>query len=157
MSEAGLAAASWARHRAAAMALVLSALASTAPGQNNPSAPPAPAAAETLAADLREAVHRLPVTVADLYGRRETRELVLTVFKPPGTGPHPLLVFNHGRSGTNRALPPRHRFETQARYFVSKGFAVVVPTRVGYGEASADFDPEESGPCNNKRYAPMGA
>jgi dienelactone hydrolase len=115
--------------------------------------PSSPAPAPSLAQDLRETVLRLRVEVADMFGRREPREIAVTVFRPPGEGPSPLLIFNHGRSADNRATPPRQRPETLARWATALGFVVMVPTRVGYGETAGDFDPEASGPCNDKRYA----
>jgi hypothetical protein len=49
------------------------------------------------------------------------------------------------------AQPTRFRYEQQARYFVGKGFVVMVPTRVGYGETYDGFDPETSGGCSQPR------
>lgn len=112
-------------------------------------------AAEQLALDLREDVQRLPVTVKDMYGREETRQIPLTTFRPPGDGPFPLVVMNHGRAVTDRrALQGRQRFEPLARYLVSKGFAVFLPTRVGYGDTYGDFDPESTGNCDQMRAQP---
>ena len=110
-----------------------------------------------LAKDLNEEIHRIEVTVKDLYNRTETRKIPLTVFKPHGEGPFPLVVLNHGRASTpeKRAQPLRFRYEQQARYWVGKGFAVIVPTRVGYGEASGDFDPENNGGCSAAQIEPM--
>jgi dienelactone hydrolase len=114
---------------------------------------PAP---EVWARDLREEVVRIEVTVKDMYGRQEARAIPLTLFRPAGAGPHPLVVFNHGRAPADkRATQTRARFEHVARYLVHKGFAVILPTRVGYGETYGDFDPEASGPCNDKRFGPM--
>jgi len=111
--------------------------------------------AEPMALDLREELQRFPVTVKDLYGREETRQIPLTIFRPPGDGPFPLVVMNHGRSLTDRrALQGRQRFETLARYLVGKGFAVFVPTRVGYGETFGEFDPESTGACDSMRAGP---
>ena len=109
-------------------------------------------AAEPMAVDLREDIQRLSVTVKDLYGREETRQIPLTSFRPPGDGPFPLVVMNHGRAVTDRrALQGRQRFEPLARYLVSKGFAVFLPTRVGYGDTYGDFDPESTGNCDQMR------
>jgi dienelactone hydrolase len=111
-----------------------------------------------MARDLHEEVHQVNVQVQDMYGRREQRTIPVTLYRPAGSGPFPLLVLNHGRAGTpaDRAQPQRFRFEVQARYFVGKGFAVAVPTRVGYGEAlKDDFDPEFNGGCSNPRIEPM--
>ena len=111
--------------------------------------------AQTLAADLNEAVTDLTVSVQDMYGRDITGRVVVTQFKPDGDGPFPILILNHGRSGTNRALPARFRYTQQVRYFVKRGFAVFEPTRIGYGEAGVELDPEQSGDCKSKNYAPM--
>lgn len=114
---------------------------------------PAP---EVWARDLREEVVRIDVTVQDLHGRQETRAIPLTLYRPAGEGPHPLVVFNHGRApGDQRAKQVRARFEHAARYLVQRGFVVIVPTRVGYGDTYGDFDPEASGPCHAKRFGPM--
>lgn len=114
---------------------------------------PAP---EVWAKDMREDLVRISVTVSDMYGRRETRAMPITIFRPAGEGRHPLVVFNHGRAvDSKRATQGRARAEHTARYFVNKGFVVLVPTRVGYWETYGDFDPEASGPCNAKRFAPM--
>jgi dienelactone hydrolase len=110
-----------------------------------------------VAKDLHEVVHRVPVSVEDLYGRREQRQIPVTVFKPAGDGPFPMVVLNHGRASSpeKRAQPTRFRYEQQARYFVGKGFVVMVPTRVGYGETHDGFDPETSGGCSQPRIEPM--
>lgn len=111
-----------------------------------------------LARDLGEQVLEVRVSVQDLNGRREQRTIPVTVFRPQGPGPFPLLVLNHGRAGSplERAKPLRFRYEQQARYFVGKGFVVAVPTRVGYGQAQQDdFDPEFSGGCRQPQIAPM--
>lgn len=136
-----------ARHRRGA-ALLLALAAAAVPAQPLPE--------DRLAVDLREEVRRIDVTVKDMYGREETRSIALTLFRPPGPGPFPLAVFSHGRGpNERRAEQGRQRFETQARWLVAKGFAVVVPTRVGYGDTYGEFDPEDSGPCSAKRYEPM--
>ena len=109
-----------------------------------------------LAHDLNEQVLRLPVTVKDLYGREETRSIALTAFKPSGQGPFPLVIVSHGRAPADRrAQQGRQRFEPLARYLVDKGFAVLVPTRVGYGDTYGDFDPEDHGGCSVMRVEPV--
>ena len=111
--------------------------------------------AEQLVMDLNEAVTSIDVTVKDFYGKEETGKVVITQFKPDGPGPFPILILNHGRSPTNRRDPPRFRYTKQVRYFVERGFAVFEPTRIGYGQYSTQFDPEDSGSCSSKDYAPM--
>src|SRR5262245_47341263 len=107
----------------------------------------------TPAADLHEEVRHIAVTVKDRDGRVETRAIPVTVFRPPGAGPFPLAIVNHGRASKEKraAQRDRMRFETLSRYLVSKGFAVLVPTRVGYGETYGDFDPESPDACRTAR------
>ena len=109
-----------------------------------------------VARDLHEEIVRVDVTVADLYGREETRPMPITIFRPDGGGPFPLVVFNHGRATTDRrATQGRSRPEAFARYLVAKGFVVLAPTRIGYWETYGSFDPESSGGCNDLRVEPM--
>jgi dienelactone hydrolase len=111
-------------------------------------------AQEVLAAELNEIVFTLSVTVKPLYGRTHTGMMPVTEFRPDGDGPFPLVVMNHGRSEAHRAEPARWRYESVARYFVRRGFAVMVPTRLGYGSTGLVPDPEDMGPCNNRRIDP---
>ena len=109
--------------------------------QTVPSAP--------LALDLLEEVQQIQVTVPATTGGEATGPLTLTSYRPAGAGPFPLVVMNHGRANAERrALPSRQRYEPLARYLVSKGFAVFVPTRLGYGATYGQFDPENAGRCN---------
>jgi dienelactone hydrolase len=110
-----------------------------------------------LANDLREEVVRWPITLQDASGRSENKALVLTLFKPQGAGPFPLLVLNHGRAPTPqaRAAQRRLRYERLARFWLAQGFAVIVPTRVGYGPESEGFDPEFTGACKQPNHAVM--
>jgi dienelactone hydrolase len=94
------------------------------------------------------------VTLDALEGGRQTRNMFLTLFRPKGKGPFPLAVIVHGRatSAGKRASPEYFRYENAARYFVRKGFLVLVPTRVGYGATGQGFDPEASGAGNRRDY-----
>lgn len=111
--------------------------------------------AQQLATDLHESVTSLTVRVKDFYGHAADGKVVITQFRPDGPGPFPIAIINHGRSGTNRDEPPRFRYTKQVRFFTERGFAVFVPTRIGYGANGTQFDPEYSGSCNQKDYAPM--
>jgi dienelactone hydrolase len=112
---------------------------------------------EPNARDLHEEVQHIGVTVKDQYGREETRQIAITYFRPRGNGPFPLAIVNHGRATNEKraAQRERMRYENLSRYLVSKGFAVFVPTRVGYGETYGEFDPEYSDACRNPRVEPM--
>ena len=109
---------------------------------------------ENMAADINETVFKLSTTVKSMYNAIYTRDMTVTQFKPDGNGPFPAVVLLHGRSPTDRSQPARQRFIQAARYFVRRGFAVWVPTRLGYGESGIDLDPEDSGACDGKVYQP---
>jgi dienelactone hydrolase len=113
---------------------------------------PTPALPLALDIDTREAVLRLPVTVPNAFGKTLTGDIIVTTYRPPGDGPFPLAVISHGRSSETRAQYPRQRFESAARFFVRKGFAVAVPLRLGYGETAASGDPEDMVSCTAPRY-----
>lgn len=114
-------------------------------------------AAERLHIDVREAIVRVPAEVKDAFGKPSMGELLVTTFKPAGQGPFPLVVISHGRSSEKRASYTRQRFETAARFFVRKGFAVAVPLRLGYGELAEVGDPESSVSCQSPRFEPAVA
>src|SRR5437868_12919137 len=103
---------------------------------------PAASAPERLQPDMREAIVRVPARVEDAFGKVVEGELPVTTFRPAGPGPFPLAVISHGRNSDKRADYPRQRFESAARYFLRKGFAVAVPLRLGYGELAGAGDPE---------------
>ena len=107
-------------------------------------------------AQPREETLRVPVRVQDAYGKTIERAIVVTVWESPGRAPYPLLVLNHGRSASaaGRAKLGRARYSEASAFFAARGYSVWVPTRIGYGESGADEDPEDTGPCNNKRYPP---
>jgi dienelactone hydrolase len=71
--------------------------------------------------------------------------MVAGVFRPPGDGPFPVVVYSHGRSAPDErkltSVPDPRGF---VRYWVRKGFAVVAPVRPGYGETGG-ADREDSG------------
>jgi len=72
--------------------------------------------------------------------------MVTGVFYPAGDGPFPVVIYSHGRSGTqveraSTRVPDPHG---HIRYWLKKGFAVVAPIRPGYGETGGP-DRESSG------------
>jgi dienelactone hydrolase len=143
------------RKRSAATALCLIVSACVMPPAQ---AQVAPGASEPkLAADLFETVTKIPVTVALLGGASRSGEMIITHYKPAGAGPFPVVVMSHGRAGdaAGRAKPERQRFMAVTRFWIARGFAVIVPTRLGYGATGVEPDTEYSGLCNNKTYGPM--
>lgn len=135
-----------------AWAVLSSAVQAQAPAAAVPAAAAA-SAPERLQADVREAIVRVPARVEDAFGKTVQGELVVTTFRPPGPGPFPLVVISHGRDTARRAEYKRMRYESAARYFVRKGFAVAVPLRLGYGELASAGDPESSVSCEAPRFS----
>ncbi|HYF08734.1 MAG TPA: CocE/NonD family hydrolase [Acetobacteraceae bacterium] len=83
--------------------------------------------------------------------------LVTTVYRPPGVGPFPLALINHGapREDSARRGMERMRFSAAAAWFVGRGYAVAVPARRGYARSEGEFA-EARGPCAAPRYAEAG-
>src|SRR5947199_345125 len=102
-----------------------------------------------LVAALNETVFKLPVSVQDWHGKTISGDMVVTQFTPAGAGPFPIAVLIHGRA-IDRSDTKRYRYLDAASYFVRRGFAVWVPTRLGYGDAGSAVDPEASGSCTAK-------
>jgi len=114
------------------------------------------ATASPAVAAIVEEQHDLPIAVVDAYGKQVAQPIKVTVFVDDTTPrPRPVLVINHGRAtdGAGRAALGRARYSDASRWFARLGFAVVVPTRLGYGVSGGD-DVEDSGACAAKNYPP---
>ena len=72
-------------------------------------------------------------------------ELETTVYRPDGDGPFPLVVINHGKAGGDPRFQGRYRPAQQARYFLQRGYAVVVPMRQGFSKSGGSYI---GGGCN---------
>lgn len=73
-------------------------------------------------------------------------EVAAHLYKPPGDGPFPLVIYSHGRSG-NPAERARLEYPMavgHGNYWLRRGFTVVAPVRVGYG-ATGGPDVEHPG------------
>jgi len=77
---------------------------------------------------------KVPMKGAGVFG--SALDLSSEVFMPAGSGPFPVLVYAHGRSGTQ--LERSTLVEVIPRQFLgfwlARGFAVVAPARPGYGK-----------------------
>jgi dienelactone hydrolase len=110
-----------------------------------PTARPELMAAHTFNKELRETLFSVPVQIRTVRDKvLHNTEMQLTTYRPAGPGPFPLLIYQHGRS-LERSYPSRFRAPILARHFVRRGFAVLVPTRIGYGGLGAKIDPESGG------------
>ncbi len=91
---------------------------------------------------VNEQVVMLPVSQNNQSIRLET-----TIFRPPGEGPFPLLLMNHGKERGDPAHQKRDRFLSLSREFVRRGYAVAVPMRRGFSQSGGEYT--EYG-CNMK-------
>ncbi len=74
-----------------------------------------------------------------------TIELETTLYKPEGDGPFPLVVINHGKANGDSRFQARYRPALAARYFLQRGYAVVVPMRQGFSKSTGSYI---GGGCN---------
>ena len=65
-----------------------------------------------------------------------TYELSTLVFLPPGNGPFPVVIVNHGKAPGAARRQPDAMFPPAEKVFTARGYAVVVPTRAGFGTSS---------------------
>jgi dienelactone hydrolase len=95
-----------------------------------------PLAAQALALDasLNEQVVMIPAVTG-----KSNAELETTIFKPPGTGPFPLVIMNHGKALGNPHAQERDRFIVISREFVKRGYAVVIPMRKGFSKSTGEY------------------
>jgi dienelactone hydrolase len=80
-----------------------------------------------------------------------------TVFRPEGTmsGRHPLVVINHGTSEANRMSVSMPVYYWLSRWFVERGYAVVLPQRRGHGATGGRLV-ESVGNCANPDHYRSG-
>jgi dienelactone hydrolase len=112
-------------------------------------------ACHSVNAKIIQELVELPVDVSDFRGQVVKHRIKLTIIRDDAKVSSPFLILNHGRGATREINAARNiaSFRTNARYFVSKGFTVFMPLRVGYGETSGP-DVEFSGKCDARNFAP---
>jgi dienelactone hydrolase len=74
-----------------------------------------------------------------------TLELETTIFKPPGSGPFPLVVINHGKEGGDPRFQGRSKYPAATRFFLSRGYVVAIPMRQGFSKSTGIYI---AGGCN---------
>src|SRR5262249_31673145 len=111
---------------------------------------------DTAVAKTIEELVELPATVTDIKGRSITHTIKVTVLRDDKRPASPFLILNHGRSrhSEERAKVGQAEFSEPSKFFVAMGFAVFVPTRIGYGVTGGE-DVEYSGKCSAKNYPPV--
>jgi dienelactone hydrolase len=80
-----------------------------------------------------------------------------TVLRPPGDGPFPLVVINHGsvESADMRAKFPMPDYPLISRWFLDRGYAVALPQRGGHGETGGPYF-EDQGFCEDPDFRQAG-
>jgi dienelactone hydrolase len=103
-------------------------------------------------ANAEEVVGAILVETRDAYGTEVKAEMPLTVFRPPGLGPFPVVILSHGRpSLTQRPRMGRVKLSSVSTTLLGMGLVVLVPTRIGYGIAAGP-DPDFTVSCEQPRY-----
>ncbi len=106
-------------------------------------------------AKIIEEIIEVPVSVSNsnyANNPKFEQKITVTIWRDDSIKKAPYLLFSHGR-GTDkeRADFGRASYKGNSEYYVSKGFVVILPTRIGYG-ISGGSDAEYSGPCSSKNY-----
>ena len=94
------------------------------------------------AAGLNEMVIGIPV---DASGKVM---LETTIYKPNGSGPFPMIVFNHGKNRGDPRKQARSEPLPFAREFVRRGYVVVAPNRRGFARSDGTYEGQG---CNVER------
>jgi dienelactone hydrolase len=79
------------------------------------------------------------------------------LFRPPGDGPFRLAVIAHATTQNvlRRAQMPQPEYAALAAFLVARGFAVLVPERLGHGATGGRYI-EDQGGCDEADYAKSG-
>ncbi|MEA2992173.1 MAG: hypothetical protein QOD40_1093 [Alphaproteobacteria bacterium] len=79
------------------------------------------------------------------------------VLRPPGPGPFPLAVINHGssQSSAQRATVTPSEYASASQWFLNHGFAIALPLRPGHGETGGPYF-EDQGRCESVNYEKSG-
>lgn len=96
--------------------------------------------AQELDTSINETVLNVPKK-----GSLFTTDLETTVYKPDGEGPFPLVVINHGKALGDPRFQSRYRPTLAVRWFMQRGYVVVVPMRQGFSKSSGSYI---GGGCN---------
>jgi dienelactone hydrolase len=106
-------------------------------------------AIESIPKSMNEQVAMIPVGTG-----WTTVELETTFFIPPGEGPFPLVIINHGKATGNPRFDPRARYPVVSREFLKRGYLVAIPMRPGFSKSGGV---DVSAGCNSESYGAMQA
>ncbi len=110
-------------------------------------------AAEAVAGELIEQTIRIPVRMDWTPTPQKSVPLFVTLTYQAGTRHRPFVLLLHGRPTTPEAFARMGilSYPANARWLVEQGFAVLTPTRIGYGQTGGP-DVEFAGNCDAKDY-----
>jgi dienelactone hydrolase len=113
-------------------------------------------AAASVHARTTEEVIDLPVSAKTIYGHTRSQAIKVVIWRDDARKRAPFMILNHGRPGrlADQMKMGLAKYTENSKYFVARGFAVFVPTRIGYGASGGD-DVEYSGECGTKNYPPV--
>ena len=99
---------------------------------------------------FRRQLWRVPSPDSDIAARA-------LLFRPAGTGPFRLAVIAHASTQNvlRRAQMPQPEYRALAAFLVARGFAVLVPERLGHGATGGRYV-EDQGGCDEADYARSG-
>ena len=83
-----------------------------------------------------------------------TLALETTLYKPPGAGPFPLVVINHGKAAGDARAQARYQPNRATRFFLQRGYAVAVPMRQGFSQSQGNYN---GAGCNIERNGRLQA
>lgn len=106
--------------------------------------PASPVYASDVAQALNKALNEQVFFARNSYGLFST-SLEVTMYKPDGDGPFPLIVINHGKEEGNPRFQKRARYPVAGREFVRRGFVVAMPMRGGFSNSTGNYI---GGGCN---------
>lgn len=112
------------------------------------------AASPSAAAPIVEQTIEVPVHLRGSRGQSVTQRMIVSIARPADEARHPFLVLHHGRPSDASGFAGMgvQNYPANSRYFAELGFAVLTPTRVGYGSTGGP-DLEYTGECRAKRHA----
>jgi dienelactone hydrolase len=91
-----------------------------------------------------------PVPYDTLFYSRDGLRLEAYFYKPAGSGPFPLVIYNHGsRAGREHVEAPMSFI---GRLLTDAGYAVLVPERRGYGKSEGPTFTDDIGPDRGPRF-----
>lgn len=84
----------------------------------------------------------IPMTERPSRGAPRELRLEGMLYRPASPGRVPVIVFNHGSTGAGRVAPTstaQYRYPEVARFFVERGWAVLIPMRRGRGASEGEY------------------